>query len=135
MPDDPHAMNATSRNDEVNARIGAQQANNGDFLYKLLAIYQPFNEWSNKANGGKIGNIETLRDGIHNSFGVGNMGIIDVSAFDPVLWFHHWLVTTTHYHQLELTFVVTSTASLLSTNTVIRVLMSNQPNKAQQPMA
>lgn len=59
-------------------------------LYKLLTIYQPFNEWSNKANGGKIGNLETLHDGIHNSFGLGNMGIVEVSAFDPVFWFHHW---------------------------------------------
>lgn len=58
-------------------------------LYKLLTIYQPFNEWSNKANGGKIGNLETLHDGIHNSFGLGHMGIVEVSAFDPVFWFHH----------------------------------------------
>ncbi|KAF2709225.1 Di-copper centre-containing protein [Pleomassaria siparia CBS 279.74] len=88
-PANGYATNATSRNDEVNARIGAQQVNNRDMLYKLLTVYQPFNEWSNKANGGKIGNIETLHDGIHNSFGLGNMGIIEVSAFDPVFWFHH----------------------------------------------
>lgn len=71
------------------ARIGAQQTNNRDMLYKLLTVYQEFNEWSNKANGGTIGNVETLHDGIHNSFGLGNMGIVEVSAFDPVFWFHH----------------------------------------------
>lgn len=61
-------------------------------LYKLLTIPQPFNEWSNKASGGIIGNVETLHDGIHNAFGLGHMGIPEVAAFDPVFWFHHWYV-------------------------------------------
>ena len=59
-------------------------------LYKLLTIYQPFSQVSNKANGGTIGNFETLHDGLHNAFGLGNMGIIEVSAFDPIFWLHHW---------------------------------------------
>ncbi|KAF2866880.1 common central domain of tyrosinase-domain-containing protein [Massariosphaeria phaeospora] len=88
-PLDGYAVHATSRNDELNERIGAQQTNNRDFLYKILTMYQPFNEWSTKANGGKIGNMETLHDGVHNTFGLGHIGIVEVSAFDPVFWFHH----------------------------------------------
>jgi tyrosinase len=88
-PLDGFAANATSRNDEVNARIVKQQPNLRDMLYKLLTTYQPFNEVSNKANGGKIGNFETLHDGLHSTFGLGHMGIIEVSAFDPIFWFHH----------------------------------------------
>jgi tyrosinase len=88
-PLDPHAANATSRNDEVNVRLGKQQPNLRDMLYKLLTTYQPFNQVSNKANGGSIGNFETLHDGVHNVFGLGHMGIIEVSAFDPIFWLHH----------------------------------------------
>jgi tyrosinase len=58
-------------------------------VYKLLTTYQPFNQVSNKANGGTIGNFETLHDGVHNVFGLGHMGIIEVSAFDPIFWLHH----------------------------------------------
>lgn len=58
-------------------------------LYKLLTTYQPFNQVSNKANGGTIGNFETLHDGLHNVFGLGHMGIVEASAFDPVFWLHH----------------------------------------------
>ncbi|KAF1998318.1 Di-copper centre-containing protein [Amniculicola lignicola CBS 123094] len=89
FPEDYTNPNATSRNDEVNVRFGTTQPNNKGTLYKLLTIYQPFNEWSNRANGGKIGNLETLHDDIHNTFGMGHMGIPEVSAFDPVFWFHH----------------------------------------------
>ncbi|KAJ4361450.1 hypothetical protein N0V95_001867 [Ascochyta clinopodiicola] len=89
FPIDGFALNATSRNDAANERISKQQPNNRDMLYKLLTMYQPFNQVSNKANGGTIGNFETLHDGLHNSFGLGHMGIVEVSAFDPVFWFHH----------------------------------------------
>jgi tyrosinase len=89
-PLDPFAANATSRNDAVNVRLGKQQPNLRDMLYKLLTTYQPFGQVSNKANNGTIGNFETLHDGLHNAFGLGHMGIIEVSAFDPVFWFHHW---------------------------------------------
>lgn len=89
FPVDGFAINATSRNDAANERIGKQQPNNRDMLYKLLTMYQPFNQVSNKANGGTIGNFETLHDGLHNVFGLGHMGIVEVSAFDPVFWFHH----------------------------------------------
>ncbi|KAL6707713.1 hypothetical protein ACN47E_003834 [Coniothyrium glycines] len=89
LPLDGYAANATSRDDVVNVRVGKQQPNLRDMLYKLLTIYQPFNEVSNKANGGSIGNFETLHDGLHNVFGLGHMGIVEVSAFDPVFWFHH----------------------------------------------
>ncbi|KAF2179278.1 Di-copper centre-containing protein [Zopfia rhizophila CBS 207.26] len=88
-PFDPQDPNATSRNDAVNGRIGAQQPNNRDMLYKLLTVYQPFNQWSNKGNGGKIGNLETLHDGIHFSFGSGHMGLPETAAFDPAFWVHH----------------------------------------------
>jgi tyrosinase len=91
-PTDAFAANATSREDAANNRISKQQPNNRDMLYKLLTTYQPFNNVSTKANGGSVGNLETLHDGIHNSFGLGNMGIIEMSAFDPVFWFHHWYV-------------------------------------------
>lgn len=89
FPVDGFAVNATSRNDAANERIGKQQPNNRDMLYKLLTMYQPYNQVSNKANGGTIGNFETLHDGLHNAFGLGHMGIVEVSAFDPVFWFHH----------------------------------------------
>lgn len=88
-PLDGFAINATSRDDEVNVRVGKQQPNLRDMLYKLLTIYQPFMQVSNKANGGSIGNFETLHDGLHSVFGLGHMGIVEVSAFDPVFWFHH----------------------------------------------
>ncbi|KAH4131075.1 tyrosinase [Parastagonospora nodorum] len=88
-PLDPHSANATSRNDEINVRLSKQQPNLRDMVYKLLTTYQPFNEVSNKANGGTIGNFETLHDGVHNVFGLGHMGIIEVSAFDPIFWMHH----------------------------------------------
>ncbi|KAF2651031.1 Di-copper centre-containing protein [Lophiostoma macrostomum CBS 122681] len=87
-PPQGYVNNATSDNDVANQIFTKQQASNRDMLYKLLTVYQPFNEWSNNANGGKIGSIETLHDGIHNSFG-GNMGIVMASAFDPVFYFHH----------------------------------------------
>jgi tyrosinase len=89
-PENPYVINATSRNDDVNVRIGKQQPSLRDMLYKLLTTYQPFMQFSNKASGGTIGNIETLHDGLHNAFGLGHMGIIEMSAFDPVFWFHHW---------------------------------------------
>jgi tyrosinase len=66
------------------------QPNVQDAIYKLLTTYQPYNQVSNKANGGKIGNFESIHDSVHNVFGLGHMGIIEVSAFDPVFWFHHW---------------------------------------------
>ncbi|KAF1845111.1 tyrosinase [Cucurbitaria berberidis CBS 394.84] len=83
------AVNATSRDDEVNVRVGKQQPNLRSTLYKLLTTYQPFMQVSNKANGGTIGNFETLHDGVHNTFGLGHLGIVEVSAFDPAFWFHH----------------------------------------------
>jgi tyrosinase len=89
FPIDGFALNATSRNEAANERIGKQQPNNRDMLYKLLTMYQPYNQVSNKANGGTIGNFETLHDGLHTVFGLGHMGIVEVSAFDPVFWFHH----------------------------------------------
>ncbi|KAJ4402860.1 hypothetical protein N0V91_006932 [Didymella pomorum] len=89
FPVDGFALNATSRNEAANERIGKQQPNNRDMLYKLLTMYQTYNQVSNKANGGTIGNFETLHDGLHNVFGLGHMGIVEVSAFDPVFWFHH----------------------------------------------
>lgn len=89
FPIDGFAINATSRNEAANERIGRQQPNNRDMLYKLLTIYQPFTQVSNKANGGTIGNFETLHDGLHNVFGLGHMGIVEVSAYDPIFWFHH----------------------------------------------
>ena len=64
-------------------------------LYKLLTTYQPFSQVSNKANGGKFGNFETLHDGLQTVFGLGHMGIVEVSAFDPIFWFHHWQVLGT----------------------------------------
>jgi tyrosinase len=82
----------------VNARIGKQQPNLRDMLYKLLTTYQPFNQVSNKANGGTIGNFETLHDGLHNVFGLGHMGIVEVSAFDPIFWLHHWYATLIGTH-------------------------------------
>jgi tyrosinase len=82
--------NATSRDDDVNAIIVKQQPNLRDMLYKLLTTYQSFNQVSNKASGGTIGNFETLHDGIHSVFGLGHMGIIEVAAFDPIFWLHHW---------------------------------------------
>ncbi|KAF2642758.1 Di-copper centre-containing protein [Massarina eburnea CBS 473.64] len=88
-PLDGYAENATSRNDESNSRLTSQQPNNRDTLYKLLTIHQPWNQWSTKADGGTIGSVETIHDGVHNSFGLGNMGIVEVSSFDPVFWFHH----------------------------------------------
>ncbi|KAF2734243.1 Di-copper centre-containing protein [Polyplosphaeria fusca] len=111
LPVDPNSITTTSNNDEVNMRVTSQQVNNRDMVYKLLTIYQPFNEWSNKANGGKIGNLETLHDGIHNSFGIGHMGIIEVSAFDPVFWFHHCNVDrimAIYQHRYPDTFVEAS---------------------------
>lgn len=89
LPEDPYAINATSRNDKANERVSKQQPNNRNMLYKLLTTYQPFNQVSNKANGGNIGNFETLHDGLHNVFGLGHMGIVEASAFDPVFWLHH----------------------------------------------
>jgi tyrosinase len=89
LPENGFAENATSRNDVANARITNSQPNNRDTLYKLLTAFQPYNQWSTKANGGTIGNIETLHDGLHNVFGLGSMGITEVSAFDPIFWFHH----------------------------------------------
>ncbi|KAH7396791.1 hypothetical protein DE146DRAFT_763956 [Phaeosphaeria sp. MPI-PUGE-AT-0046c] len=89
-PENAFVANATSRNDEVNKRLGKQQPNLRNMLYKLLTTYQPFNQVSNKANGGSIGNFETLHDGLHTAFGIGsNMGIVEASAFDPIFWFHH----------------------------------------------
>ncbi|CAE6995327.1 hypothetical protein P3342_000092 [Pyrenophora teres f. teres] len=85
----PYALNATSRDIEVNVRVGKQQPNLRDMLYKLLTIYQPFSQVSNKASGGTIGNFETLHDGLHSVFGLGHMGVVEVSAFDAVFWFHH----------------------------------------------
>jgi tyrosinase len=82
-PVDGFASNATSRNDEVNKRITVQQISNSDMVYKLLTVFQPFNEWSTKSGRDRIGNVETLHDGIHNSFGLGHMGLIETSAMDP----------------------------------------------------
>jgi tyrosinase len=90
LPDNGFDEHTVSRNDEVNERVTKSQPTNRDSLYKLLTVYQPFNQWTTKANGGDIGNMETLHDNMHNVFGLGNMGIVEVAAFDPVFWFHHW---------------------------------------------
>lgn len=92
-PLNPYFANATSRDDDVNVVIGKQQDSIRDTIYKLLTTYQPYNQVSNRANGGSIGNFESVHDGVHNVFGLGHMGITEVSAFDPVFWFHHWYVT------------------------------------------
>ncbi|KAJ6283161.1 common central domain of tyrosinase-domain-containing protein [Bipolaris maydis] len=88
-PLNPYFANATSRDDDVNVVIGKQQDSIRNTVYKLLTTYQPYNQVSNRANGGSIGNFESVHDGVHNVFGLGHMGIIEVSAFDPVFWFHH----------------------------------------------
>jgi tyrosinase len=36
--------------------------------------------------------VEVLHNSFHNMFGMGNMGIVEASAYDPVFWFHHWYV-------------------------------------------
>ncbi|EUC44489.1 hypothetical protein COCMIDRAFT_98124 [Bipolaris oryzae ATCC 44560] len=88
-PLNPYFANATSRDDDVNVVIGKQQDSIRDTVYKLLTTYQPYNQVSNRANGGSIGNFESVHDGVHNVFGLGHMGITEVSAFDPIFWFHH----------------------------------------------
>lgn len=90
LPENGTAVDATSRNDLANERCMKSQPNTRDMLYKILTTWQPFNEWSTVAGGGKIGNVEMLHNGFHNMFGMGDMGIIETSAFDPVFWFHHW---------------------------------------------
>ena len=74
--------------------MGKQQANIRDTVYKLLTTYQPYSQVSNKANGGKIGNFESVHDAVHNAFGLGHMGIVEMSAFDAIFWFHHWQVVS-----------------------------------------
>ncbi|CAI6317054.1 unnamed protein product [Periconia digitata] len=88
-PLDGGSPNATSRNDDANARITNAQPNNRDTLYKLLTVHQPWNQWSTKSYGGAIGSVETLHDGVHNTFGLGHMGIVEMSSYDPIFWFHH----------------------------------------------
>ncbi|KAJ4295617.1 hypothetical protein N0V90_007630 [Kalmusia sp. IMI 367209] len=89
LPEDGTSIEATSRNDVANERATTAQPNNRDTLYKLLTTYQPFNQWSTTADGGNIGNVESLHNSFHNMFGLGNMGIVEASAFDPVFWLHH----------------------------------------------
>ncbi|KAK7186486.1 hypothetical protein PSPO01_07443 [Paraphaeosphaeria sporulosa] len=89
LPENGTSPTATSRNDVANERATTAQPGNRDTLYKLLTTYQSFNEWSNAAGGSEIGNIEVLHNSFHNMFGMGSMGIVEASAYDPVFWFHH----------------------------------------------
>lgn len=57
-----------------------------------MTTYQTFNQWSSAAGGSDIGSVEVLHNSFHNMFGMGNMGIVEASAYDPVFWFHHWYV-------------------------------------------
>ncbi|KAF1977325.1 Di-copper centre-containing protein [Bimuria novae-zelandiae CBS 107.79] len=89
LPDNGTSITAMSRNDLANKRATIAQPDNRDSLYKLLTTYQTFNQWSSAAGGSEIGSVEVLHNGMHNMFGMGNMGIVEASAYDPVFWFHH----------------------------------------------
>ncbi|KAL1594588.1 hypothetical protein SLS60_010349 [Paraconiothyrium brasiliense] len=92
LPENGTSPDATSRNDVANERATTAQPDNRDTLYKLLTTYQTFNEWSSAAGGSELGSVEVLHNSFHNMFGMGNMGIVEASAYDPVFWFHHWYV-------------------------------------------
>lgn len=106
LPDNGTSITASSRNDLANERATAAQPDNRDSLYQLMTTYQSFNEWASSAGGSEIGSVEVLHNNFHNMFGMGNMGILEVSAYDPVFWFHHWYVNLSFWrHILWVTFI------------------------------
>jgi len=81
------------------------QAQARDTLYILLTQYNTFNNFSNEAwqrenNVQGYASIEGLHDNVHSAVGGqnwGHMSVIDVSAFDPMFWIHHWWATVLQF--------------------------------------
>ncbi|KAF2019200.1 Di-copper centre-containing protein [Aaosphaeria arxii CBS 175.79] len=59
-------------------------------FYQIITQWQTYNQFSNHGSESSIlGNIESIHDMVHGSFGFAHMGFPSVAAFDPVFWMHH----------------------------------------------
>lgn len=62
----------------------------------LLLSYTGFdaftnNQWRGDAQQGTFGSLEDVHNEIHDKVGGnGHMAALEVAAFDPVFWVHHW---------------------------------------------
>ena len=83
------SANAVSDNAAVETTFEEEFDGYQSQLYSLFIQYQGFTQFSNEGSGGNIGNIESIHDLIHSSFGNSHMAVVPVAAFDPVFWLHH----------------------------------------------
>ncbi|KAF2462108.1 hypothetical protein BDY21DRAFT_389512 [Lineolata rhizophorae] len=88
-PTSPFGANSTSANGEVNADLTGNQESIRRSLFRLFVEPLTFQQFSNKAGGSEVGNLESIHDIIHVSFAAGHMAWIAASSFDPVFWLHH----------------------------------------------
>jgi len=99
-PTSNSSADAQSQENLVRQYMDSFQAQARDTLYILLTQYNTFNNFSNEAwqrenNVQGYASIEGLHDNVHSAVGGqnwGHMSVIDVSAFDPMFWLHHWWV-------------------------------------------
>ena len=62
----------------------------------ILLSYKQFdafsnNEWLRNGQAGTYGSLEDIHNEIHDKTGGnGHMSALEVAAFDPVFWLHHW---------------------------------------------
>lgn len=62
----------------------------------ILLSYKQFdafsnNEWLRNGQPGTYGSLEDIHNEIHDKTGGGgHMSALEVAAFDPVFWLHHW---------------------------------------------
>jgi tyrosinase len=84
------SQDTTVRGDTVESNLQSWMPDTKRTLYQILTQWQTYNEFSNHGSEGSfIGNLESIHDTIHVTFGFAHMSDPSVAAFDPVFWLHH----------------------------------------------
>ncbi len=82
------------------SKVARVIANENDSLRRnvslILLSYHQFdafsnNQWRGNNTPGTYGSLEDMHNEIHDKTGGGgHMSALEVSAFDPIFWLHHW---------------------------------------------
>ena len=94
--------NAVSQVNLLLSTLDNQQPSWSQRIYNLFVLDKNYNfmDFSNEmfnadSSSSQVDSIESIHNSIHTEVGgpnFGHMGVIDVSAFDPVFWMHHAMV-------------------------------------------
>jgi len=93
---------AVTQVDLLLSTLNNQQPSWAQRLYNLFVLDGNYNfmDFSNEifnpdSSSSQVDSIESVHNSIHTEIGgpnLGHMGVIDVSAFDPIFWMHHAMV-------------------------------------------